>query len=46
MFGSPNVSIKNPLGAILKQLMMTSFDFLDSMLRPFIEKQIKIHSEE
>ena len=45
MFGTKNTTLKNPVSAIFKQLIMTSFDFLDSMLRPFIDKQLKFHSE-
>ena len=41
MFGSKSVILKNPVAAIFKQLIITSFDFLDSMLRPYIDKQLK-----
>ena len=46
MFGSKNTTLKNPVSAIFKQLVITTFDFLDNMLRQYIDKQLKSHSSE
>lgn len=41
VFSLKNQNFKNPVSALFKQLMITIFGFLDSFLRPIIEKKIK-----
>ena len=42
IFGFKNPSFKNPVSALFKQLMLTTFGFLDNFMRPVIEKRIKL----
>ena len=40
VFSLKNSNFKNPISALFKQTMITIFGFLDSFLRPIIEKKI------
>ena len=39
MFGNKSFNIKNTVSALLKQLVSISFDFLDKLLKPIIDKK-------
>jgi len=41
IFACKNPAFRNPVSALFKQLMITTFGFLDNFLRPVIEKRIK-----
>ena len=40
IYSMKNNNFKNPVSALFKQLMITIYGFLDSFLRPIIEKKI------
>ncbi len=41
IFSFKNPVFKNPVSALFKQLMITTFGFLDSFMRPVIDKKVK-----
>lgn len=45
IFSYKNAVFKNPVSALFKQLMITTFGFLDSFIRPVIDKKIKQREE-
>lgn len=45
IFSYKNAVFKNPISALFKQLMITTYGFLDSFLRPVIDKKIKQRQE-